>query len=254
MTIRSQILEANLTLPSYDKFVEAIGRDSANLANSMFVAMFRAYLKNKGNISLPYWADKFESMSEFNTILKSLSDSKWIVSHSIPARNWAEASLNEDKLLAYVTPKELEQVRASKKFQHYVMDIRESTKTASTRLKSGVQDTGLKRVGAMLAGRTQFSIDIQQLVLHQYTARKEMQKGMEKVIKIIEANGGSFHRDSATYDAILDTVLDSMINNPSYYTRGNSYNDSRGRAISESLSKVGNPISNKIIRALLVIE
>ena len=254
MTIRSQILDANLTLPSYDRFVEAFGRDYADLANSLFVALFRAYLQNKGNISLPFWADKFADMAIFNGIIKSLSDSQWIITDAIPARNWAEARLNEDKLLNYCTLKELEQIRATKKFLHYVMEQPLSTKTRSTRLNGKTQDTGLVRRGAMLAGNTAFSVDINNLKLHEYTVRKELSKGMEKVIRIIGANGGAFKRDSATYDAILNTVLDSMMHNPSVYTRGDSYNDSRGRAISASLSKVANPIGNKTIRALLVIE
>lgn len=253
-TVRKQILEASLTLPSYEKFLKVLGADTANLANSMFIAMFRAYLQNKGAISLPYWADKFDCMESFNIILKSLSDSKWIISDAIPARNWAEAKLNEDKLLQYVSASELENIRANKKFQHYIMDIRESTKTSATRVNGKIKDTGLVRKGAMLAGRTLFSIDIEALKLNEFTIKREMQKGMDKVIKIIEASGGAFHRNSATYDAILNTTLEAMINNPSKYTRGNSYNDTRGRAISESLSKIGNPISNKTIRALLVIE
>ena len=151
MTIRSQILDANLTLPSYARFVEAFGRDYADLANSLFVALFRAYLQNKGNISLPFWADKFDDMSIFNSIIKSLSDSHWIITDAIPARNWAEARLNEDKLLNYCTLKELEQIRATKKFLHYVMEQPLSTKTRSTRLNGKTQDTGLVRRGAMLA-------------------------------------------------------------------------------------------------------
>jgi len=61
-------------------------------------ALWRAYLKDKGNVNLVYWADRFANAKVFNLVLMSLSGGGWITCHAIPARNWAEASLNETKL------------------------------------------------------------------------------------------------------------------------------------------------------------
>lgn len=251
--MRQLLLEGILTLPSYKAFHDVIG-DDAIIADNMFKALWQNYLKDKGSISLPYWADKFSTAENFNIVLKSLSESGWITSHSIPARNWAEANLNESKLLKYCTIDELESIRASKKFLHYTLKESESSKTRATKLNGRVQDTGLVREGAAKAGNTCFSYDKKYMELYKDTIQSELTKSMDKIITLITALGGSVRNDRSSYDTISVAVMDYYLNSSETYTRGHSYNDSRGRAISESLSKIGNPISNKTFRALLVIE
>ena len=64
--MRKKLLEGSIELPSYDKFITSIGRHYAELSNRMFVALWRAYLKNKGAINLVYWSDKFDNAKIFN--------------------------------------------------------------------------------------------------------------------------------------------------------------------------------------------
>ena len=244
------ILEGRLQLPSYQNFVEAIGTHYTELASKMFTAMWHAYLKDKGNISLPYWADRFEDMQIFNQILISLSQAGWIISHSIPARNWAEACLNEDKLLQFVSIDDLQQVRAFHKFQQYKLDRSPSVKSTATRINGHCKDTGLVREGFMKAGNTVFSYDQHYMAEYSTIIQANLTKSMDKIAILWP----DMRHDQASYDTISCNVLDYHLTTTDKFTRGNNYNDSRGRAISSALGKIANPISSKDFRALLVIE
>lgn len=247
--MRKKLLEGSIELPSHDKFITAIGRHYAELSSRMFTALWRAYLKNKGPINLVYWSDRFDNAKVFNTVLLSLSDANWIVCHAIPERNWAEASINEDKLLEYCTSEELELVRAHKKFVHYRQSAEPSTKATATRVNSKTVNTGLVREGFMKAGNTSFTYDQSTMAEYADIIRLNLTKSMTKIAKMYPY----MRHDLASYDTICSEVLDFHLTTDEVFTRGNSYNDSRGRAISSSLSKIANPISCKDFRALLVI-
>ena len=59
--------------------------------------------------------------------------------------------------------------------------------------------------------------------------------------------------DDASYDNICEAIIEHMIDHQEMYSQGNSFSDSRGRAIKESLGKVANPIGFKDFRSLLTI-
>jgi hypothetical protein len=61
-------------------------------------------------------------------------------------------------------------------------------------------------------------------------------------------------RDTASYDEVATTIVDSIIATPDLvYSSGQFYSDSRGRNISGMLDKVFNPIGFKVARACLLI-
>jgi len=246
---REQILYGNLNLPHYDRFASKLGNHYASLASKMFDALWRAYLKDKGSINLPFWSSRFDNARVFNIVLMSLSDAKWLISHVIPERNWAEASLNEAKLLEYCTPNELESVRAFHKFKQYRLTNEKSTLVSATRINGRTRNTGLLRTGFMKAGNTKFSYDQQTMVDYSDTIQRNLTKSMDKIAELCP----NLRHDRASYDTISIDILNYHLSTTETFTRGNSYNDSRGRAISSSLSKVANPISCKDFRALLVI-
>lgn len=248
--MREFILEGLLELPSKQQFISALGHNYASIADTMFQAMWRSYLKNKSSINLTYWADRFNNPKVFNIVLMSLSKAGWIVSHSIPARNWSEAHLNENKLLQYCTQEELEHVRAYCKFRNYMPTASESATSNRTRLNGVEQDTGLNRPGFSKAGNSKYKIDTSYLDDYYLVIKQNTTKSMDK-IKVMYPEMTS---DAATYDTISVDTLDYHIANPDQvYTTGENVNDSRGRAISDCLGKVFNPISFKDARALLVI-
>ena len=252
--MREQLFLGKLELPSYQNFVDAIGAEYALLANKFVKALWHQYLLNKGSVSLPYWHDRFNNEAVFNRVLISLSDAGYIESHAIPARNWAEANLVEDKLLQFVTSTELEQIRATYKFHKYTLKEDISNKSTMTRLNGKTLDTGLVREGFMKAGNTKFNYDTSYISNYYDVIRHNTTKSMDKIKTIISKQGGNFVSDRATYDTVSVEILDFHTFNPNAtFSRGNNYSDSRGRAISSGLSKVFNPISNKDARSLLVI-
>lgn len=248
--VRLQILESTLSLPNYHGFVSAIGARETELADKMFKAMWYSYLKNKGNINLTYWSDRFNNPKAFNIVLMSLSNAKWITSHSIPARNWAEAELNEDKLLEYVTPDELESVRAHKKYFQYVLKHEESTKSNITRVNGSKKNTGLIREGFMKAGNTEFTYNQQLMYEYQHIIQLNLTKSMDKIAEMCP----NLRHDRATYDKISIDILDYHLTTDDTFTMGNRDSDSRGRNIQGCLDKVANHVSCKDFRALLTIN
>lgn len=247
--MREKLFRGSIELPNYAAFSAKIGSDYANLASKLFTAMWHAYLKDKGTVSLVYWADRFDNAEVFNIVLLSLSDAGWITCHSIPARNWAEARLNEAKLLEYCTEAELESIRAYNKFVQYRLVDNSSTKATATRINGKVRNTGLVRNGFMAAGNTVFRYDQNYMAQYSEPIRRNLTKSMDKIAKMYP----QMRHDRASYDAISSEILDYHLNTNDSFTRGDNYNDSRGRAISSALSKVANPISSKDFRALLVI-
>lgn len=247
--MRQHLLEGRLPLPSRNAFVSAIGEQFTCLTEHMFKSLWHNYLRNKGSISLPYWSDKFNNAKVFNLVLKSLSEAGWVVSHAIPARNWAEANLNELKLLEYCTQKELNQVRAHNKFACYRLNSSPSTKASSTRINGRTANTGLTRLGFMEAGNSRFTYDQDSMYEYRDVIQANLTKSMDKIAEM----NPSLRHDEASYDTISVEILNFHLTTDETFTRGSNENDSRGRAISNCLSKVANPISCKDFRAMLVI-
>lgn len=252
MTMRERILYNRFQLPSYELFLSHYGSYYTTLANKMMRALWSSYLHKgtKNNINLCYWADQFAHDQVFNEFLISLANAGWITTLSAGARNWAEASLNQDKLLTYCTIDELISVRRHYKFLQYALSYEESaTDPTLVRVNGYIKRTGLRAEGAMTSSNQPFAFDRETMVEYREIIQRNLTKSMDK-IKELNANVTT---DETSYDAISVEILDYYINNDSYYTRGTSYMDSRGRAISSCLSKVGNPIGFKDFRALLVL-
>ena len=249
MDIRDQILAGKLELPYEDDFVKLYTEHNYNALYYMWQSLWFNYLRNKGTISLTYWAEKFDCPSQFNGALQTLSNLGWVVSHSIPERNWAEAHINEDKLLEYVSPDELSHMRAIRKFTKYLPIFGISERTDLVRVNGRIRQTGLVREGFAFANNTQYYYDNEYLKKYLDPITMNTNKGMRKVREFYPEMGS----DSASYDVVATGIMDYIAHNPELYTQGRSFLDSRGRAIKESLSKVFNPIGYKDARALLTI-
>jgi hypothetical protein len=244
------LLNGKLYLPNRDKFIQAIGPELTEITDQFFTSLWHLYLLNKGSTSLPYWADKFNDPKVFNIVLMSLAKAGWIITHSIPARNWGEAMINENKLLQYVSSSQLKQIRAYHKFTSYISENKEAKQSNRTKLAGKVTVTGIIREGFQLAGNTRYQYDTKLMEDYQYVLERNITKSMDKV----KVKHPEFSSDETTYDSISIAILDYHISNPDMVmTRGENINDSRGRAISGALTKVFNPISSKDARSLLII-
>lgn len=247
--ITTQLENGKLTLPYKAEITKAFGEHFAELSVRMFEAMWHHYLLNKGSISLPYWSQKFANAKIFNLILRELSNTGWIICETIPSRNWSEAKLNEDKLLEFVTMKQLEGIRAYHKFKKYMLTNEEATKDNLTKINGKIRDTGLRRPGFMKTSKTKFQFDTDTIREYYDIIVEEVNKGMHKVRQFYP----EMRTDTASYDSISTTIVDYIINSNETYSSGQFYSDSRGRNISGMLDKVFNPIGFKVARACLLI-
>lgn len=247
--ITTQLENGKLTLPYKAEITKAFGEHFAELSVRMFEAMWHHYLLNKGSISLPYWSQKFANAKIFNLILRELSNTGWIICETIPSRNWSEAKLNEDKLLEFVTMKQLEGIRAYHKFKKYMLTNEEATKDNLTKINGKIRDTGLKRPGFAKTSKTKFQFDTDTIREYYDIIVEEVNKGMHKVRQFYP----EMRTDTASYDSISTTIVDYIINSNETYSSGQFYSDSRGRNISGMLDKVFNPIGFKVARACLLI-
>jgi hypothetical protein len=247
--MKEQLLAGKLDLPNYQAFVSAIGPEMANLADKLFQALWYQYLKDKGTINSTYWSSRFNNPFVFNQVIMSLSKAGWLISHAIPARNWAEMHINEDKLLEFVSQQDLEQIRAFNKHRQYLPTHELSTIDNLTRINGKSKSTGLQRTGFMKAGNSQYKYDTQMMQDYSLIIQANLTKSMDKIAQLHP----SMRHDRASYDTISIEIFDHLVQSNETYTRGNNYSDSRGRAISSALSKVANPISQKDFRALLII-
>jgi len=229
--IRSQILDEKLVLPKITGFEEKYGKEIYRKVDYMFQAMFRAYLKQgtKGTISLPYWIKKVENVKAVNSALIVLSKSGWVTSIANPSRNWAEAYINEDKLLEYVTKEELAQVRLNNKFNAYVLtNTEKSTSNNKVRVAGKVMETGLVREGFRKAGNTEFQFDTGTIAKYQDEVIALVNKGIEKMSK----KHTSIKEDLANYAVTGEEVVESYIYAEGMtYTPGQNNIDWRGRNI-----------------------
>lgn len=213
-------------------------------------ALWRSFLKDKGSVSMPYWADRFGNHKAFEAVCRLLSKANWISTRVVSSANWGEVRLIEDNLLRYVTVNELELIRASSKYEIYRLKSATSTVTKLTKLNGKTENTGLVREGFAKAGNTRFSYDTDTMAYYAEAIRLNAVKGMDKV----REKYPQMSSDKATYDNVSSGLVGLYMNSPdTEYTLGNNYSDSRGRAISSGLRQVGNPIGYKDFRALLVI-
>lgn len=248
--MRETILNGELPLPGGDALLVEY-HEYAELITNLWKALWYNYIKDEGSVNSTYWYDKFNNPRVFNLVIIALSKAGWINSHSIPARNWAEIHLVKDKLIACgVTQEELAQVRANYKYQQYTLGLEASTKASMVKVGSRTTRTGLIREGFRNAGNTQFGYDMPTMDQHKPALVKNLTKSMDKIRKFYP----NMRTDIASYDAVSTFIYDYHSNNPEeVFTTGNNINDSRGRAISQCLKKVANPISSKDFRASLII-
>jgi hypothetical protein len=251
MNVLAGLLNGKMILPNKDQFTGYFGTDVAELTEQMMKAAWHSYVMSKGSISMLHWMKKFGNADVFNTVLKTLSDGGWLSVTSSSVRKWSDAKLNEAKLLEYLTPDELAGVREVKKFDLYLakVDLNNEGKTDLVRQHGKVKSTGLVREGFAKSSRTQFYYDANKLVEYKGLVIRNTTKGMAKV----RAKHDQMKSTSADYDCISVDIVNHIANEAPLMDLGESFIDTRGRAIKGALSNVANPIGYKDFRALLVI-
>lgn len=238
-----------LELPNRTEILELIGQDYIETAEKMWEAAWRAYIKNKGTISTPFWSNKFNNVVAINKVLKFLSQEGWLTVTTEAGRNWSEAQLNESKLLQYTSQKHLDLIRAKHKFDKYLLRNELPTYNDKAKVRGKKKDIGIVRNGFYKAGKTQFKFDVDMMKEHYDPIVAECRKSMEKIRKKYD----HMTTDDASYDEVITTVIDYLIKNDGTYCPGQSHGDPRGRDIAGYLDKIFNPVAFKMARSLLVI-
>ena len=186
----------------------------------------------------------------YNDLIRRLSHHGWVTSHSLTGRKWISVELNEDKLLEIVSPDELQEVKARYKYKKYTLDFEESTQSDVVKQNGQLKQTGLIRDGFMDVGNTQFGYDMTALSKYSKAIKLNLTKSMDKVRGMYPEMKSS----TSSYDSVSEGIFEYHLKHErKVFTTGNNVSDSRGRAISNCLSKVANPIGNKDFRAALVI-
>ena len=244
--MRSEILDGDLVYPGTHIFEKyPIYEDDIR---AFWKAIWLNFLRKQETSGI-FWYDRL-GMKVYNEVVRAGSSCGWLTSHSLSARRWASVELNEDKLLEFVTPDELQGVRVKYQYSKYVLECSEAKASTLVRQNGTTKRTGLVRKGFRNAGNTQFGYDIAMLDKHEKAVKLNLTKSMDK----IRGDYPEMRSDSATYDQVVVGIYDWYRDNQDEtFTTGDNINDSRGRAISQSLRKVMNPISSKDARAALII-
>lgn len=239
-------MEPLLDLPNYDLLVKHFTDEDLDTAERFWNSLWNNYIRNKGSTSLPFWAEQFSNPLAFNQLLIVWKD--YVNSVVVPERSWAEVSLNEQALLKQFDSTELTEYRKSNKLLRYLPQAKESVAAKLVRSQGVVMKTGLVRSGFRKAANSQYYYDSRALNKHKQMVINDTTKSMRKLRETMDID-----MDDAAYDMISTDIVEYLAVNPFIMTQGNSFCDSRGRAIKESLGKVANPIGYKSFRALITI-
>ena len=252
--IRAQIMAGKLTMPNIHDMKAVYGVEVYQQIQAMFGAMWHTYLAKgaQSPISLPYWAKRIKHPRAMNQALKLLSDNGWITVSTRPNNNWAEAYLNEFKLLTYVDRQQLDSVRMFHKFSKYQLELHSLDQDfGATKTKSNgkVFNSGLVRNGFAKTGKVPYQFDTVSMLKHKHLVVSEVNKGIEKMI----LKYPQITHDHANYRELGTEVVDAYIYSNGTYNGGPRTSDPRGRNNRGDLSKIGNPIGFKVMRSLLMI-
>lgn len=207
-------------------------------------ALERGIINNNNGVGLPYWSKKNPQMvKDFTFAMVKLGYG------TVKAtRNYSRFEFNISKL----DRKELLEFRTQAKLKKFLM--REDTKDyASNLVKSNgvIKETGLNRPGFAKVAKHTFKLDIDMMQLFYEPIKLNLVKSMKKAHEAGKLKDRYFN-DEANFEIVVNDCLNHYMLDKTYNLEYN-VSDSRGRSIYNALKRVGNPVSNKDFRAMLVM-
>jgi hypothetical protein len=247
--MREELLAGKIELPNKQKFLDNLSTNTVEVIEEMFHSLWYNYCSNKGSTSTIHWMGKCSSKAEFLGGLRALIQASWVTMDT--RQNFSSISLNELKLLEFVSAEELEEVRFAKRFYKYLpyANTSEQDGMATVRTLGSSTNTKLSRPGMEVGAKSLFSFDRSALNKHFNRIKIEARKGIEETL----AKHPQMNDDQANYAEVMDEIISHLATEDIVCNMGVNHVDSRGRAIKSHLSKVMNPIGFKVARALLVI-
>ena len=238
---REQILNGMLVFPQ--QIMSIINPNEevniSSIVEEFWSNIWYNFLKEKPCDTIT-WFNKFDNPMLFNTVVMHLSKSGWITSKA--SNNYAFITLNESKLMKWITKEELINIKFKYKFLKYRLTKSKSSITDIVQCNGKHKQTGLVREGFMKAGNNAFKYDIKYITKYLPYICENVKKGLAGSTKDI------------TYQEIIDELINYYSVDGTEYTLGNCLIDSRGRSIFQCSKKVFNPVSCKDARALLVCK
>ena len=244
--MREELLNGKLYYPGSAIFQAY--PDQVNDIEAFWSAIWYNYLNGSDTNGI-HWYKRLGGKL-YNDMVRRLSHHKWIISKGQPQRRWASVEINEDKLFKFVTVDELNRIKKEHKYDKYLLECNSAKASTLVRQNGKTKRTGLVRTGFRDAGNTQFGYDMAMLERYRDAVEKNLTKSMDKIrIEYPEMQSAEH-----SYDIVSLGIFEyHNQNRMETFTTGDSISDSRGRAISQGLKKVMNPISSKDARAALVI-
>lgn len=202
---------------------------------------------NQG-LSTPYWA-KLGGEEKLDKLIYALSEAGWVISVANARMRWGEFKLNQEMIDKHLTQEQQITYKTKVRVKKYAMRNVENLTADLVKTPTGYRKTGLIREGFTKCSNVTFRLDTMPLVKYYDAVLANLTKSMDKIIEKYP----SIKLDETSYSVISKELLDYYIfhHNNTYNLEGN-VSDSRGRAIYNALSRIGNPIACKDFRACLV--
>ena len=212
----------------------------------MLAALDRSIISNEFAIGLPYWAAQNPLLvKNFTWLMDELDIGSTKVLKNYSRFEFNRGLLDEGDILVY---------RTKLKLEKYTMKYDDKDYSNSLVKRNGVvKDDGLARPGFLKATKREFRLDTVKLSEYRRPIVQNLIKSIKKGIDLGHIKD-EFFGDHASYLKVTNYVVDHYISNPNaLYNSEYNVQDQRGRAIYNVLKRVGNYVTSKDFRALLVV-
>lgn len=234
-----KLLERELTTAQK----EFIGFEKES-TRGLLKALEKAIINNDNGIGLPYWSKKDPVMVKDLTF--ALVELGYATIKATSKYSRLEFKLER------LDHKQLKEWRIATKLKKFSMRLDTKDHPANlVKSNKDIKETGLVREGFAKVAKNEFTYDTALLMQYHTEIRLNLIKSMTKA----KAKGkvkDRYFADTANYEAIIDYCLNDYVQGGTYNLEYN-ISDSRGRSIYNAVKRVGNPISSKDFRALIVM-
>lgn len=216
-----------------------------SLTQALLSQLNHSILDNSFTIGLPYWSKKNPLLVKNFTWLTT----KLNLATVIRRRNYASLTFNSTLL----DPKAILEYRTHGKLDNFLMRLDLDSYDDDLVKRNGVVMTGgVPRPAFNRAAKSRFMLDTEYLAKYKRPIRQNLIKSIKKGIELGNIKE-KFFADKASYRIVVDYCIDNYLDPNAEYNCEYNVSDQRARAIYNVLKRVGNPISSKDFRAMLVV-
>lgn len=197
-------------------------------------------------IGLPYWSKQNPALvMEFTWLMDKLSLGITRVSKNYSRFEFNRGLLDEGDILVY---------RAHRKLDKYLLRYDDKQYPDTLVKRNGkIHEDGIPRPAFNRACKLPYRLDVTKLKEYRRPIVQNLIKSIKKGIELGHIKD-EFFNDHTSYLEVANLVVNEYISNPNReYNSEYNVQDQRGRAIYNTLKRIGNYITSKDFRALLVV-